>query len=149
MIKKLILVEGKEDVKKLKLEMTSETKIICFDFEAHKDLDNLNIKHGKVEEYFSNNDELEIDNKANHLTTEWYRHTGLKKEIEYKGINLGNLLEIELISYFFDHIKRIFGIKRILEKEKTNEVIVSFLGNYASSHFINRGSDSGPLNNYA
>lgn len=131
MIKKLILVEGKEDVKKLKLEMTSETKIICFDFEAHKDLDNLNIKHGKVEEYFSNNDELEIDNKAIHLTTEWYRHTGLKKEIEYKGINLGNLLEIELISYFFDHIKRIFGIKRILEKEKTNEVIVSFLGNYA------------------
>jgi len=131
LIKKLILVEGKEDVKKLKLEMTSETKIICFDFEAHKDLDNLNIKHGKVEEYFSNNDELEIDNKAIHLTTEWYRHTGLKKEIEYKGINLGNLLEIELISYFFDHIKRIFGIKRILEKEKTNEVIVSFLGNYA------------------
>ena len=131
LIKKLILVEGEEDVKDLKSVITSETKIICFNFEAHKALNNLGIKHGKVEEYFSNDDELKIDNKAIHLTTQWYRHTGLKKEIEYNGINLGNLLEIELIWYFFEYVKRIVGIKRILEKEKANEVIVSFLGNCA------------------
>jgi len=131
LIEKLILVEGNDDVNELKKVMSSETKIICFDFESHKALGNLGIKHNEVEEYFSNDDEFRIDNKAIDFTTQWYKHNKLKKDIEYNEINLGNLLEIELIWYFFEYVKRMVGIIRIIEKEKPKELIVSFLGNCA------------------
>jgi hypothetical protein len=127
---KLILVEGKDDVEILIKNMTSETKIICFDFESHKYLVDQKIKHYQVEEYISNEDELKIDTKALEFTTKWYKHSKLKKEIEYNGINLGNLVEIELIGYFFKHVKRVVGIIKIVEKEKPNEIFASFLGNF-------------------
>jgi len=127
---KLILVEGKDDVEILIKNMTSETKIICFDFESHKYLVDQKIKHYQVEEYLSNEDELKIDTKALEFTTKWYKHSKLKKEIEYNGINLGNLVEIELIGYFFKHVKRVVGIIKIVEKEKPNEIFASFLGNF-------------------
>ena len=130
MTEKLILVEGKDDVEILIKNMTSETKIICFDFESHKYLVDQKIKHYQVEEYISNEDELKIDTKALEFTTKWYKHSKLKKEIEYNGINLGNLVEIELIGYFFKHVKRVVGIIKIVEKEKPNEIFASFLGNF-------------------
>ena len=130
MTEKLILVEGKDDVEILIKNMTSETKIICFDFESHKYLVDQKIKHYQVEEYLSNEDELKIDTKALEFTTKWYKHSKLKKEIEYNGINLGNLVEIELIGYFFKHVKRVVGIIKIVEKEKPNEIFASFLGNF-------------------
>ena len=58
MTEKIVLVEGKEDVNELQKIITSDTKVICFDFEAHKSLVNLNIKHNNVEKYFLNNDEI-------------------------------------------------------------------------------------------
>ena len=130
MAEKLILVEGEDDVERLIKNMGSETKIICFDFESHKSLVNRKIKHYQVEEYLSDEDELKIDKKALDFTTKWYKHNKLKKEIEHDGINLGNLLEIELIGYFFKHVKRVVGIIKIVEKEKPSEIFTSFLGNF-------------------
>ncbi len=131
MIKNLVLVEGKEDVNELQKTITSETKVICFDFEAHESLVNLNIKHDKVEKYFSDKDEIEIESKVVELTRQWYKHDKIKKNIEYNEINLGSLLEIELVGYFFEYVKRIMGIIRIFEKEKPAKVFVSFLGDCA------------------
>jgi hypothetical protein len=131
LIKNLVLVEGKEDVNELQKTITSETKVICFDFEAHESLVNLNIKHDKVEKYFSDKDEIEIESKVVELTRQWYKHDKIKKNIEYNEINLGSLLEIELVGYFFEYVKRIMGIIRIFEKEKPAKVFVSFLGDCA------------------
>ena len=133
MIEKIVLVEGKEDVNELQKIITPDTKVICFDFEAHKSLVNLNIKHNNVEKYFSNNDEIEIESKAIELTTQWYKHNKIKENIKYNEINLGSLLEIELIGYFFEYVKRMIGIIRILEREKPKEVFASFLGDCAES----------------
>mgnify|MGYP006415910723 CR=1 FL=1 len=129
MTEKLILVEGKEDIQSLKKFMDLEnTKIISFDFESHKLLDSVKSKHHLVEEYFSEQDKSMMDDKALNLTTNWYKHEKLKKMLEYNGVNLGSLLEIELIGYFFEYIKRIIGIHKIIKKESPKIVFTSFLG---------------------
>ncbi len=124
----LVFVEGKEDVEILiPIINQSSTKIISFDFAAHKKLESLGIKHFFVEEYITKNDELNIDNKTIELTTGWYLHPNLTKYLEYDEINFGALLEIELIWYFFEYLKRMIGIIRIIENERPKKIFVSFL----------------------
>ncbi len=130
MIKKLVLVESKEDVEDLKKHM-KDSKIISFDFEAHRLLKNYGINHTFVEEYLSKNDEELLDNKTIELTTGWYLHPEIKELINFNKINLGHLLEIEIIWYFFQFLKRNLGIKRVLEKENPDEVFTSFLSGSA------------------
>ena len=128
MVKKLIFVEGKDDINSLIKKIGStDSKIICFDFESHKLLDKMSVKHHLVEEYFSEQDKLIMDDKALELTTNWYKHKELKKTLEYRDVNLGSLLEIELIGYFFEYIKRITGIDNIIKKESPSTIITSFL----------------------
>jgi len=104
-----------------------DTKIISFDFEADKLLKKMGINHSVVEEYFTKEDELEMDSKAVTLTTEWYLHSKIKNKLEYEQMNLGSLLEIELIGYFFEYIKRMLGVLRVVEKELPKVIISSFL----------------------
>ncbi len=130
MIKKLVLVESKEDVEDLKKHM-KDSKIISFDFESHRLLKNYGINHTFVEEYLSKNDEELLDNKTIELTTGWYQHPEIRESLNFNKINLGSLLEIEIIWYFFQFLKRNLGIKRVLEKEKPDEVFVSFLSGSA------------------
>lgn len=128
MAEKIILVEGKEDVDILKNQINnSESKIISFDFESHKILEKLKINHSLVEEYFSEKDEELIDNKTVELTTNWFLHPEIKEFLTFKKINLGSLLQIEIIWYFFEYLKKIIGIKRIIEKEKPQRISTSFL----------------------
>lgn len=130
----LVFVEGKEDVEILTpIINKSSTKIISFDFEAHKKLESLGIKHFFVEEYITKQDELDIDNKTVELTTKWYLHPTLIKYLEYGEINFGSLLEIEIIWYFFEYLKRIIGIIRIIENEKPKKIFVSFLSDCTKS----------------
>jgi len=128
MVKKLVLVESKEDVEDLKQEM-KDSKIISFDFESHKLLKNYGINHTLVEEYLSKNDEELLDNKTVELTTGWYQHPEIKELLNFNKINLGSLLQIEIIWYFFQFLKRNLGIKRVIEKENPEEVSTSFLSN--------------------
>jgi len=128
MVKKLVLVESKEDVEDLKQEM-EDSKIISFDFESHKLLKNYGINHTLVEEYLSKNDEELLDNKTVELTTGWYQHPEIKELLNFNKINLGSLLQIEIIWYFFQFLKRNLGIKRVIEKENPEEVSTSFLSN--------------------
>ena len=128
MPKKIVFIEGNEDVKNLKeVIFSSDVKIISFDFKGHKQLTSLGIIHSMVEEYFSKEDEEKLDNKSLNLTKEWYLHSDLANLLEYNEINLGSLLEIEIVGYFFDYLKRILGIIRIIEKEDPEEIFTSFL----------------------
>ena len=134
MVNNLVLVEGRKDVELLKSTLlNSDIKIISFDFEADKLLNEYGINHTIVEEYFTKEDESEMDDKAVVLTTRWYLHNEIKDKLEYNQMNLGSLLEIELIGYFFEYIKRMLGILRVIEKELPEIIITSFLTECAES----------------
>ena len=134
MTEELAFVEGGEDVWALMTIIDpSKTKIISFDYEAHKKLEGLGIKHFFVEEYITEKDEINIDSKTVELTTEWYLHSELIKFLKYNEMNIGSLLEIELIWYFFEYLRRIIGIIRIIEKEKPKKIYGVFLSDCIES----------------
>lgn len=134
MVNNLVLVEGSKDVELLKSTLVnSDIKIISFDFEADKLLNEYGINHSIVEEYLTKEDESEMDNEAVVLTTKWYLHNEIKNKLEYNQMNIGSLLEIELIGYFFEYIKRMLGILRVIEKELPEIIITSFLTECAES----------------
>ena len=134
MTKELAFVEGGKDAQILMTIIDpSKTKIISFDYEAHKKLEDLGIKHFFVEEYITEEDEINIDNKTVELTTGWYLHSELIKYLKYNEMNIGSLLEIELIWYFFEYLRRIVGIIRIIEKEKPKKIYGVFLSDCIES----------------
>ena len=98
----IILVEGDIDFGIINKNLfKNDSLVISFDFNAHKSLNENNIKHKLVEEYFTEEDKLEIDNFKLKLGTTWYKDESIEKYLEYEGINLGSLLELEMPSYFF------------------------------------------------
>ncbi|HEV2193258.1 MAG TPA: hypothetical protein VGR54_06545 [Nitrosopumilaceae archaeon] len=134
MIDTLILVEGNHDIEVLKDSIINlkDAKIITFDFLAHKSLKSLGISHVIIEDYFNSDDEEKIDNEAIELSTGWYKHRDFSI-LEYDGLNLGSLLETECLVYFFLHLKRILGVKRVLEKERPRKIIGAYLSNFIDS----------------
>jgi len=131
-MKEIILVEGKIDFNILNQNLfNNNSLIISFDFESHKSLNK--IPHKTIEEYFSEEDKKEIDDLALNLGTNWYKNKKIEGSINYEGLNLGKLLELEMPSYFFKHLKRIIGIKKIIEKENPKKIISYSLDNYLKS----------------
>jgi len=129
----LIIVEGDNDVEALKndLKNSNDTKIISFDFKAHKLLSELNISHELMENYISDHDENMIDELSVKFTKNWYKSKNISQYLEYNNLNVGFLIENEMIPYFFNIIKRVIGIKRVYEKENPNKIISSSLNNIA------------------
>lgn len=131
----LILVEGLDDVETLKniIISSKNVKIISFDFYAHKALQKLGISHNLIEEYFSKEDESKIDNLAVDLTTNWHKLEEFQELLEYEGLNVGFLVEIEIITYFFLFLKRVLGISRIIEKDLPSKIIAASLSKVVQS----------------
>jgi len=130
----IILVEGKIDFNILDQNLLNDNLlVVSFDFESHKSLNENNIKHKLVEEYFSEEDKKEIDDLALNLGTNWYKDKQIERIINYEGLNLGKLVELEMPSYFFKHLKRIIGIKKIIEKENPKKIISYSLDRYLKS----------------
>ena len=130
----IILVKGKMNLGSLKKEsIKNDTTIIAFDYSSHKLLNELNIKHEIVEKYFFEKDISFINDFSIELTKSWYKNEKISKFLEYKKINLGSLLELELTSYFFTHLKKIIGLKNILEIEKPTSIKSYGLRKYVES----------------
>jgi hypothetical protein len=138
-MKTLVLVEGKIDFSILKLEILKNSIIITFDINSHKSLSEKKITHNFVEDYFNEKDKKEIDDLALYLGINWHKHKTIEKNLKYNELNLGTLLELEMPSYFFNHLKRVIGIKKILEKENPKKIISYSLNNYIKH--ISKNSD--------
>ncbi len=127
----IILVEGKIDFDIIDKKLFKNTSlVVSFDFDSHKSLNESNIKHNLVEEYFSKEDKSKIDDLSLRLGTSWYRDSEIEEFLKYEGLNLGSLLELEMPSYFFKILKRIIGIEKIILKEKPKKIISYSLKKY-------------------
>ena len=128
----IILLDGLEDFIKIKKKMKfqNEQKIITFDFESHKELKKLQINHEMIEDLISVDDEVIIDKKSFQMATEWNQIKEISELLTINELNLGELLNHEMTEYFTKHLKRIVGIKKIIEKEKPNKIICHSLDPY-------------------
>ena len=140
---KLILVEGVIDFKIINKKLFDNNSIvISFDYLSHKSLKDNNIEHKLVEEYFSEEDKNEIDELTLKFTTSWYKDKKIEKYLKFEEINLGSLLELEIPNYFFKNLKRIIGIKNIIEKENPNKIISYSLKKYVEELCKNKNIET-------
>ena len=140
---KLILVEGVIDFKIINKKLFDNNSIvISFDYLSHKSLKDNNIEHKLVEEYFSEEDKNEIDELTLKFTTSWYKDKKIEEYLKFEEINLGSLLELEIPNYFFKNLKRIIGIKNIIEKENPSKIISYSLKKYVEELCKNKNIET-------
>lgn len=127
----MILVEGKVDLRHIdKNIFNKDSLIICFDYDSHNSLLNNQIKHKLIEDYFTDEEIKELDELTLKFSTLWYKEKEIEKYLKYENLSLGYLLELEIPIYFLKVLKRIVGIKKIIDIEKPNEIISFSLKNY-------------------
>jgi len=133
--RKILILEGNDDIKNLNMSSDElhNIKIFSFDFYAHKSLEKLKIPHELVENYFTDYDKKLVDEKTFDFVLNWYKAIDPEKLLFVKGLSMGNLLEIEFTTYFFLVLKRVLGIQKILENEQPLEIICGRLSNYVKS----------------
>lgn len=127
----VILLGNLEDVSKLKEPIKNpNSKKICFDYQSHKMLTKNGINCTIIEDYFDVKDQILADELAIKITANWNKSKEIIKFLEFYGINIGELLDQELLPYFFIQIKRFIGVLKIIQKENPDRVITSSLGNF-------------------
>lgn len=121
----LIFVDGSSNVEQLMSKITNNSKIIVisFDIRAHNKLSELGIEHKKIEHYIDYNDRKLIDDFTLYLVKNWYNNEVISKFLQYDGINLGWLLEVEILAYFLQIIKFFVGVMKAIEIEKPSIII--------------------------
>jgi len=124
----VVLLDGIDDVKKLeKYVKDPSIKKICFDQSSYRYLCSSCMI---VEEYFDEKNRNLLDDFAIELTTGWYKNKDIANSLEIQGINIGYLLELELLPYFFHKLKRFIGVLNVIKKEEPKRIITASLGNF-------------------
>src|SRR5437899_11646924 len=131
----LFLVDESVDLEIIKIKVAEykNLKIISFDFNTHKLLSENGIAHDKIEDYLDNSDYQKIDDSVVSLSVNWYKKKNLEPYLEYRNINLGSLLEIEMPSFFFPIMKKFYGVLRLYEKDKLSMIVDTI----TISNFVN------------
>ena len=124
----IVLLDGISDVKKLeKYVKDHNIKKICFDYSSYR---YLRSSCSIVEEYFDEKSRNLLDNFVIELTTGWYKNKKIANSLEIQGVNIGYLLELELLPYFFHKLKRFIGVLNVIKKEEPKRIITASLGNF-------------------
>ena len=123
----LVLFDSPSDFDDLD-EMISKNKpkIISFDYDTHRILKDKKINHEISDNYLSKKD-LRIIQKTAYSVSEWFNADIISKDVSYKGVNIGSLMQDELINILVNHIKKFFELYKI-SKQFTN---VTFIGSQA------------------
>jgi len=101
----------------------SKSKIISFDYNTHKILSDKKINHEVSDRYLSKED-LRTIQKTAYSISEWFNADIVSKYIHYKKVNLGSLIQGELINILVNYIKKVFELYKI-SKQFNDSTFVS------------------------
>ena len=120
----VILFDSISDLDDL-VEMSSKniSTIISFDYDTHKILKDKKINHEISDNYLSKKDLRNIQKTA-YLVSEWFNSDIISKYINYNGVNLGSLIQDELINILVNYIKKVFELYKI-SKQFNDSTFVS------------------------
>ena len=90
----------------------SKSKIISFDYNTHKILSDKKINHEVSDRYLSKED-LRTIQKTAYSISEWFNADIVSKYIHYKKVNIGSLIQGELINILVNYIKKVFELYKI------------------------------------
>ena len=90
----------------------NKSKIISFDYDTHKILKDKKINHEISDNYLSKKD-LRMIQKTAYKVSEWFDTDEILEYISYQGVNVGSLIQDELINILVNYIKKFFELYKI------------------------------------
>ena len=121
--KSIILFDSVSDYDDLDETVSkNKSKIISFNYDTHKILKNKKIHHEISDNYLSKKD-LRTIQKTAYSVSEWFNADVISKYIYYNGVNLGSLIQDELINILVNYIKKVLELFKI-SKEFTNSTFI-------------------------
>ena len=121
--KSIILFDSVSDYDDLdEIASKNKSKIISFNYDTHKILKDKKIHHEISDNYLSKKD-LRTIQKTAYSISEWFNADVISKYIYYNGVNLGSLIQDELINILVNYIKKVFELFKI-SKEFTNSTFI-------------------------
>ena len=118
-INNIILLDSNTDISKINLSDYDGLKIISFDFETHKLLNQKKIEHIISDDLLSDVNLLIIQKNAYSLS-QWYNEESLKRYLKYENVNLGSLVQSEFINILVNYSKRFQECLNIVKKYGSN-----------------------------
>ena len=121
--KSIILFDSVSDYDDLdEIASKNKSKIISFNYDTHKILKDKKIHHEISDNYLSKKD-LRTIQKTAYSISEWFNADVISKYIYYNGVNLGSLIQDELINILVNYIKKVLELFKI-SKEFTNSTFI-------------------------
>ena len=125
MQQKITFIDNVEGLNSFDFKKLESTKVFSFNIIAHKFLEEKKIDHHIAEEYLKKDDREKIFNYAINLWN-WHDNEIIKKEFEFENFNLLSIPDTsEFHQIIIREIFNFFVIKRVLEKEKPEKIILS------------------------
>ena len=94
------------------MNQKNDYSIISLDYDGHKMLQSKNIEHEISDTYLDSKD-LQIIQKLSYKFAKWFEEEKISKILEYEGINLGLLIQVEFNYFLVQFIKFFFEISKI------------------------------------
>lgn len=107
-----------------KLLKNEENIVISLDYESHKQLDTIRVKHVGFENYLNETDNKMIDTTVFHITTNWHKNEKIQQCLTLNEINLGWLLDQELYLYLLTTITNFVSFIKIKEKLSSPKLLI-------------------------
>ena len=109
----IILFDSVSDFEDLKKIISKKKpKIISINYETHKILKDKKIDHEISDNYLTKNDLRNIQNTAFSVSA-WFDTDMTKKNLSYSGVNLGSLIQDELINILVNYMRKFFALYKI------------------------------------
>ena len=151
--KSIVLFDKSIVVEEIKLILKdTNSSIISLDFESFELLQKNNINQKTYDEFLTTNEMSNIQ-KLSYELSDWYSHEQLANELMYNDVNLGSILQSELINILVNFIKNFYVIYKITQKYSDFEFFCSkntskFLHKFSIKHYLLKSlkiDDSLPL----
>ena len=151
--KSIVLFDKSIAVEEIKLILKdTNSSIISLDFESFELLQKNNIDQKTYDEFLTTNEMSNIQ-KLSYELSDWYSNEQLANELMYNDVNLGSILQSELINILVNFIKNFYVIYKITQKYSDFEFFCSkntskFLHKFSIKHYLLKSlkiDDSLPL----
>lgn len=125
MNKTIFIVDNIDDVTKLKDLISShpDSRIFSLNYFSHNILTKNSITHEVGDDCLTRTDKNIIDNKTIETASNWYLQSHIEKHLIFDGINLANIIEMEMFDYVSKIYKTALTIIRIIENEKPKTIV--------------------------
>ena len=113
--KKIILIDNLTEINEIVDFLDSETLVISFDYESHKNLEQENIDH-KISENFCIDESIELLQKQSYKFLEWHNLETIRDNVSFYGINIPKLYDEQLIHSIVKIVKKFSELKSIFKQ---------------------------------